>query len=109
MSLTTIRQERLAWLNWKDIAPMRQSLASLPSIENIHYTLGNTVTIDSSQINDAEKEAIKKCALALRPWRKGPFELFGTFIDTEWQSFTESFRCYCVNIGTNQKFKGATS
>ena len=59
MSLTTIRQERLAWLNWKDIAPMRQALASLPSIQNIHYTLGNTVTIDSSQINDAKKEAIK--------------------------------------------------
>lgn len=87
MSLTTIRQERLAWLNWKDIAPMRQALASLPSMQNIHYTLGNTVTIDSSQVNDAEKEAIKECALALRPWRKGPFELFGTFIDTEWQSF----------------------
>ena len=54
-----------------------------------------------ASFNDAKKEAIKECALALRPWRKGPFELFGTFIDTEWQSFTESFRCYCVNIGTN--------
>lgn len=87
MSLNTIREERLAWLSWKDIAPMREAIASLPHIEHTTYTLGNTVTIDTLHINDTDKEAIKKCALALRPWRKGPYELLGTFIDTEWQSF----------------------
>lgn len=87
MPLNNIRQERLAWLDWKDIAPMRKLLASLPSPQNTTYTLNNTVQIDALEVNDSDKEAIRQCALALRPWRKGPFELFDTFIDTEWQSF----------------------
>lgn len=87
MPLNELRQERLKWLEWKDIAPMREALASLPLIENITSTFGNSVTIDALHVNDSDKEIIKECALALRPWRKGPFELFGTFIDTEWQSF----------------------
>jgi tRNA (mo5U34)-methyltransferase len=87
MPLNNIRQERLAWLGWKDIAPMRELLASLPSPQNTTYSLDNTVQIDALQVNDSDKDTIRHCALALRPWRKGPFELFGTFIDTEWQSF----------------------
>ena len=87
MPLNVIRQERLKWLAWKDIAPMREALASLPKIENITYTLDNTVSIDALHVNKHERETIKECALAMRPWRKGPFELFGMFIDTEWQSF----------------------
>jgi len=87
MPLNTIRQERLQWLKWKDIAPMREALASLPCIENISTTFANTITMDALDINTKDKETIKRCALAMRPWRKGPFELFGTFIDTEWQSF----------------------
>lgn len=29
---------------------------------------------------------LEQALLALSPWRKGPFELFGIFIDTEWRS-----------------------
>jgi len=87
MPLNAIRQERLKWLAWKDIAPMREAVATLPIIENLNITFGNSVTIDALHVNDSDKEMIKACALALRPWRKGPFELFGLFIDTEWQSF----------------------
>lgn len=87
MPLNKIRQERLAWLEWKDIAPMREALSSLPEIENITTTLGNNVTMNALHVKGSDKEIIKECALALRPWRKGPFELFDTFIDTEWQSF----------------------
>jgi tRNA (mo5U34)-methyltransferase len=87
MPLNVIRQERLKWLAWKDIAPMRTALASLPELENITYTLDNTVTINALHVNHDDQEKIRHSALAMRPWRKGPFELFGTFIDTEWQSF----------------------
>ena len=87
MQLDSIRQERLKWLEWKDIAPMREALDSLPLIENITASFDNTVSIDALHVNDKNKETIKQCALAMRPWRKGPFELFGMFIDTEWQSF----------------------
>jgi len=87
MPLNAIRQERKKWLAWKDIAPMREALSALPIIENINTTFGNSVTIDALHVKNSDKEIIKASALAMRPWRKGPFELFGLFIDTEWQSF----------------------
>ncbi len=87
MNLNTIRQERLSWLEWKDIKPMREALAVLPLVEHTTYTLDNTIAINALHVNHSDKEIIKQCALALKPWRKGPFDLFDTFIDTEWQSF----------------------
>ena len=87
MNLDTIRQERLAWLQWKDIKPMREALNALPEIENLSFTLDDIVTMNALHVKHSDKEIIKQCALALKPWRKGPFEVFGTFIDTEWQSF----------------------
>ncbi|WP_263832996.1 tRNA 5-methoxyuridine(34)/uridine 5-oxyacetic acid(34) synthase CmoB [Sulfurospirillum oryzae] len=87
MNLDAIRQERLSWLEWKDIKPMREALTSLPIIENTTFSLNNTISIDSLHVKAADQETIKQCALALKPWRKGPFAVFGTFIDTEWQSF----------------------
>lgn len=87
MPLNALRQERLKWLEWKDIAPMREALLTLPTLENTSYTLGDQIGIQALHVNASEHEKIKACALALRPWRKGPFDLFGLFIDTEWQSF----------------------
>ena len=85
MNLDALRQERLAWLEWKDIKPMREALNALPSFEDITYTLGNTINIQSLHVN--YQAEIDSCAKAMKPWRKGPFQLLGTFIDTEWQSF----------------------
>ena len=87
MTLDTIRTERLNWLTWKDIAPMREALASLPQLSDTSMTLDDVVRIASPCATDEEKKTINECALALRPWRKGPFEVCDTFIDTEWQSF----------------------
>ena len=85
--LDSLRTERLNWLTWKDITPMRQALQSLPNIEHTLVTCNDCISIDALHVNTMKKKIIRECALALRPWRKGPFELFGTFIDTEWQSF----------------------
>ena len=86
-SLEKLRQERAKSLNFKNILPLREALLKLPDIKDIKIELGNTVKIDSSTITDQQKEDIKNFALSLKPWRKGPFELFGTFIDSEWQSW----------------------
>lgn len=40
-----------------------------------------------AKISDDTREEIKACLQQLIPWRKGPFDLFGTYIDSEWQSF----------------------
>ena len=87
MDLNLIRQERLSWLEWKDIKPMREALSTLPKLLKVDYELNDTVAIHALHVSDRDKENIKNCALSLMPWRKGPFELCDTFIDTEWQSF----------------------
>lgn len=44
--------------------------------------------IQNFQNNDKNFETqILKIAKMLKPWRKGPFKIFDTFIDSEWKSF----------------------
>ena len=86
-SLEQIRKERAKSLNFKNILPLREALLQLPDILDIQTELGNTIKITSSTVTDLQKEDIKNFALSLKPWRKGPFELFGTFINSEWQSW----------------------
>lgn len=89
MDLNIIRQERISWLGWKDIKPMREALSTLPKLPEINYTLSDTLTIDALHVSNEEADKIKNCALSLMPWRKGPFKVCDTFIDTEWQSFVK--------------------
>ena len=82
--LDAIRAEREKWKGWKNIAPLREALAALPEIET-QCEYGDTVRLKSSRPVDLA--TIERMARMLMPWRKGPFDLFGLFIDTEWQSF----------------------
>ncbi|WP_428837500.1 tRNA 5-methoxyuridine(34)/uridine 5-oxyacetic acid(34) synthase CmoB [Sulfurimonas diazotrophicus] len=82
--LDAIRREREAWMGWKNIAPLREALAALPEIETV-CSYGDTVTLTTAA--DVDPAQVERVARMLMPWRKGPFELFGLFIDTEWQSF----------------------
>ncbi len=87
MNLEEIRQERLKWMTWKNILPLRQALEELESVET-ECSFSDTITIQSkSPLSQSEQEKIEETARMMMPWRKGPFELFGLFIDTEWQSF----------------------
>jgi len=46
-----------------------------------------TITVGSrSDISDAQSALLHETLMALAPWRKGPFNLFGTQIDAEWRS-----------------------
>lgn len=83
MDLNAIRAERLKWMEWKNIAPVRNALNSLPTVDTT-YTLSDVVTLSSDEKVDVQ--SIEKVARMMMPWRKGPFDLFGLFIDTEWQS-----------------------
>ncbi len=40
----------------------------------------------SGEISDDQSDLLNRCLHHLHPWRKGPFELFDTFIDSEWRS-----------------------
>lgn len=81
MNLQDIRNERQKWMQWKNIAPLREIINNLQEIEC------NVICQDTVEINAVfDEEKMLKNAKALMPWRKGPFKLGTLFIDTEWQS-----------------------
>jgi len=83
VDLPSIRQEREKWMTWKNIAPLREAIQLLPNV-NATLIQGDTVTLRSDESVDIVE--LEKTARLMMPWRKGPFDLFGLFIDTEWKS-----------------------
>lgn len=66
------------WLN---------ALSALPKQETDSVSFGDTVIIGSSdQCDTALERQLHQCLELFHPWRKGPFNLFGIEIDTEWRS-----------------------
>ncbi len=87
MNLEEIRKEKAKCFSWKDNKVRKAIVDSLPIVQDLEIDIGDVVKISSKSIDTTTKEKIKKSALGLRPWRKGPFEIFDTFIDSEWRSF----------------------
>jgi tRNA (mo5U34)-methyltransferase len=81
MDIQAIKEERKKWLTWKNIAPLREALSSLEDV-TCKVDLGDTVKV-TGDLNDAK---IYDVAKMLMPWRKGPFEIGSTYIDSEWKS-----------------------
>lgn len=83
MDLNAVRQERSKWMEWKNIAPLREALNQLPAI-TATVELKDVVSLHSTEAVDLNE--LERIARMMMPWRKGPFDLFGLFIDTEWRS-----------------------
>jgi len=81
MDLKQLRIDREKWMTWKNIAPLRVALDGLGDVE-CGVELEDVVKISGS----FDEKQINETAKLLMPWRKGPFEIGETFIDTEWQS-----------------------
>jgi tRNA (mo5U34)-methyltransferase len=70
-----------------DLARWRRSLEALPALTPGSVELQQAVRIgDAADCSSAEQSALRLALQGLIPWRKGPFELFGIHIDTEWRS-----------------------
>lgn len=64
-----------------------EALARLPAITSGDIEFGtNAVTIGHEQELNVNPGIFAESLKAFEPWRKGPFQLFDTFIDTEWRS-----------------------
>ena len=63
-------------------------LAALPDVKASEYDIGaDRIRIGKASDIDAEtKDELYSLLKSLHPWRKGPYELFGIHIDTEWHS-----------------------
>ncbi|HSC82202.1 MAG TPA: tRNA 5-methoxyuridine(34)/uridine 5-oxyacetic acid(34) synthase CmoB [Pseudomonas sp.] len=61
------------------------AVQALPELSVDKQELRDALLLDGA-CDDATRAALKSALQGLIPWRKGPFELFGVHIDTEWRS-----------------------
>jgi len=62
-------------------------LRDLPCIEDPVVKLGSDkVTAEAVTLSAEERSRLRDLLLQLKPWRKGPFDLYGVDIDAEWRS-----------------------
>jgi len=77
-----LRRER-----WGDMPGWERCLERLPEIDPLTIDFKHSVTIgDPSLMDKGRRQQLQATLMDLHPWRKGPFQLFGLTIDTEWRS-----------------------
>ena len=67
----------------------REVLTTLPEIAPSSLSLTTdriTIGLEQDCQSEQAKQSLEKSLKKLHPWRKGPYELFGTHIETEWHS-----------------------
>ncbi len=71
-----------------DLQRWLSALNGLPEVGKIHRELNaSAITLSSAEpLNDEQQAQLEPALRGLMPWRKGPFDFFGTYIDTEWRS-----------------------
>lgn len=81
-------QQRLQPEFHGDFAKWRTALDALPVIQadSIDLTSAAIRVGHAEQISPAIRAQLQQQLQVLHPWRKGPFDLFGVYIDTEWRS-----------------------
>ena len=69
-----------------DLPRWREALGALPSLSATDIQLNSGRVGMTGQISADSHAALQAALMGLHPWRKGPFELCGLHIDTEWRS-----------------------
>lgn len=71
-----------------DLAQWQALLAAVPQLSTAQRALdADAVQIgNANDLSEPLKKQLESQLKALRPWRKGPYSLFGIDIDTEWRS-----------------------
>lgn len=91
-----------AWLEWLpgalagvldserngNLPRFQQALDACPSLRARHVDLlrGSILVGDADEVDDETRAALVQSLRGLMPWRKGPFDVFGVHVDTEWRS-----------------------
>ncbi|MGH8434569.1 MAG: tRNA 5-methoxyuridine(34)/uridine 5-oxyacetic acid(34) synthase CmoB [Pseudomonas sp.] len=68
-----------------DLERWQGALDALPALTPSQVELRECFRLDSD-CDGTSRAQLRQALLGLSPWRKGPFELFGVHIDTEWRS-----------------------
>jgi len=85
--LKSLSEQKLQNPEQGDFEKWSAAFAELPEVIPSQIDL-NQNAILIGQLADLKLERrIPEVLMKFHPWRKGPFELFGTLIDTEWRSY----------------------
>lgn len=81
-----LSEDFLASLRHGDFPRWRRLIAALPECTPSCVELGEVIRIGrDTDAGPAQRDEIHNRLRELLPWRKGPFNLFGIHIDSEWQ------------------------
>lgn len=70
-----------------DLSRWQAAIDGLPSVKPSSVNLSDTVSIGkSADLSERKLQQLVEGLQKLHPWRKGPYQLFGVDIDTEWRS-----------------------
>ena len=67
---------------------------------------GPTVRFGRGELEDEQRRILSSALESLVPWRKGPFQYFDEFIDTEWLSYRKWDRVFPFLIDPKDKIIG---
>jgi len=68
-----------------DLPRWRRAVDALPDIQLDRIELRDAFRLESD-CDEATRAVTHDALFGLSPWRKGPFEVFGVHVDTEWRS-----------------------
>ena len=89
MNLETLQNKKNECREWKNVQPWYEQIQKLSQIEksNLSIDYGDWFSVGKKEdLTSQEFDLIIDAAKKLIPWRKGPFNIFGLEIDSEWQS-----------------------
>lgn len=85
---TTALLHRCNPKRWGDEPTWQAAVDALPVVAPSEIDLSaDALKIGAeSDLNDEQQKVLVETLKSMTPWRKGPFNFFGTLIDTEWRS-----------------------
>ncbi|MDD4458083.1 MAG: DUF1698 domain-containing protein, partial [Syntrophotalea acetylenica] len=71
-----------------NVRRLSKLMAQVPGIRPSEISIedGRIVIGTKEDVSEDERKALFDILMGFRPWRKGPFRIFGIDIDTEWRS-----------------------
>jgi tRNA (mo5U34)-methyltransferase len=61
------------------------SIGQLPALEDVNFDPNHALLTTPTPLSEADQSRLDNALRGLIPWRKGPFQVFDTHIDSEWR------------------------
>ena len=87
-SILALRQARNSQLFEAKVSRYREAVQAVQDIKSNCFDFSDAVVKvgKAEELSTEQKQRFDRSLQAFCPWKKGPFELFGTTIDAEWRS-----------------------